>query len=59
MGDYAQFGEAVTGHAGLLGGGFHNLGQSIHHVRTGALANRVRGDFGGTASRSIMKVKMD
>ena len=64
VGDYAQLGGYLTGHAGLqrVGEGFHNLGQSIHNVRRGALANRIRGDFGGVnsvASRSIMKEKMD
>ena len=64
VGGYAQLGGHLTGHAGLqrVGEGFHNLGQSIHNVRRGALANRLRGDFGGVnsvASRSIMKEKMD
>ena len=64
MGDYAQLGGDLTGHAALHGAGtaLHNLGQSIHNVRRGALANRVRSDFGDAnsiASRSIMKEKMD
>ena len=64
MGDYAQLGGDLTGHSALhhAGDAFHNLGQSIHNVRRGALANRVRSDFGGAhsiASRSIMKEKMD
>ena len=64
MGDYAQLGADLMGHAGLqrVGEGFHNLRQSIHNFRRGALANRIRGDFGGVnsvASRSIMKEKMD
>ena len=43
------YGGNLTGHAGLHSAGeaFHNLGQSIHNVRRGTLANRVRSDFGG------------
>jgi len=61
MGEYAQLGGDLTGHEGMYaaGRGLHNLGQSIHNVRRGALANRVREDFGGSQSRSIMKEKMD
>ena len=64
MGDYAQLGGDLTGHPALHNAGeaFHNLGQSIHNVRRGALANRIRSDFGGAPgvlSRSIMKEKMD
>ena len=57
VGDYAHLGGALTGHQGLheMGRGFHELGQSIHNVRRGALANRVRQDFGGSAHNpSIM-----
>ena len=37
------------------GRGLHNLGQSIHNVRRGALANRIRTDFGeGGSGGSIM-----
>ena len=57
VGDYAQLGGALMGHHGLheMGTGFHELGQSIHNVRRGALANRVRHDFGGANNKpSIM-----
>ena len=49
IGDYNQLGGDRTGHAGLHGAdtALHNLGQSIHNLRRGALANRVRFDFAG------------
>ena len=57
MGDYAQLGGDLTGHSALQNAGksLHNLGQSVHNVRRGALANRVRTDFGqGGSGGSIM-----
>ena len=41
MGDYTHLGGDLTGHAWLYSAGtaLHNLGQSIHNVRKGALAN--------------------
>ena len=61
MGDYAQLGGHLTGHAGLHGAGtaLHNLGQSIYNVRRGALANRVRSDFVGANSSVSRSMKMD
>ena len=57
LGDYAQLGGDLTGHSALqnVGKSLHNLGQSIHNVRRGALANRIRSDFGeGGSGGSIM-----
>ena len=57
MGDYAQLGGDLTGHPALQSAGtaLHNLGQSIHNVRRGALANRVWTDFGqGGSGGNIM-----
>jgi len=57
MGDYAQLVGDLTGHSALQNAGksLHNLGQSIHNVRRGALANRIRTDFGeGGSGGSIM-----
>ena len=57
MGDYAQLGGDLTGHSALQSAGtaLHNLGQSIHNMRRGALANRVRTDFGqGGSGGNIM-----
>ena len=37
-----------------VGNSLTKMGQSIHNVRRGALANRVRADYGNPASQSIM-----
>jgi len=54
-GEYAALGSTLTGSDRLrdMGNGLTKLGESIHNVRRGALANRVRQDF-GQANRSIM-----
>ena len=57
MGDYAQLCGDLTGHSASQNAGnpLHNLGQSMHNVRRGDLANRVRTDFGqGGSGGSIM-----
>ena len=46
--NYAQLGGDLTGQADLQNAGksLHNLSQSIHKGRRGAIANRIRSDFG-------------
>lgn len=64
VGDYAHLAGSLLGNERIsqVGTGLHDLGQSIHNIRRGALANRIRHDFGGAAgtlpSRSIMKEKL-
>jgi len=55
-GEYAAMGSTLLGSDRLrdVGNSLTKMGQSIHNVRRGALANRVRTDFGNPASQSIM-----
>ena len=52
VGEYAALGSTLTGSDKLrdVGNGLTKLGESIHNVRRGALANRARQDFGNRKS---------